>query len=336
MSKRGFRVCYRPPGWTPPPRRDSSPATGGADTPSNAESAAAAAPPGQLQQQQQDAAWGRRRPSPLAPQPPADYAPDASMYVLAAVNRFGEAGGMATLAQRLTGGRPSFGEVLETFRVGKALRTYASSRAVKETNWTLKECAAAALLSVPPESMRAATKVEIAECVSSVRDVALTLSGGGSATANSPLVLLQELEQLELAMAMKVGMGGGGLNKVDAVWCVFRQPSRVACRCGCCCCWCMGLAVQGSESLPLSLSWGRGNAYTPLSRCFFFAVGFEYGLCCAPACPASPSPCLNTFFVRQKLNGRHISRPPHVLGLAHAGLRCRCSNCLSPVYFVTG
>lgn len=220
MSKRGFRVCYRPPGWTPPPRRDPSTATGGADTPSNSESATAA-PPGQLQHQQ-DAAWGRRRPSPLAPRPPADYAPDASMYVLAAVNRFGEAGGMALLAQRLSGGRPSFGEVLETFRIGKALRTHASSRAVKETNWALKECAAAALLSVPPESMRAATKVEIAECVSSVRDLALTLSGGGGATANSPLVLLQELEQLELAMAMKVGMGGrGGQQGRCVVVCFF-------------------------------------------------------------------------------------------------------------------
>lgn len=110
---------------------------------------------------------------------------------------------MTPLAQRLSSSRASFGEVLETFRLGKALKTHASSRSMKEASWVLKECTATALLSVPPESMRAATKAEIAECVSSVRELALSLSGAG-AVANPPLVLLQELEQLELAMAMKV------------------------------------------------------------------------------------------------------------------------------------
>jgi len=203
MSQRGFRVCYRPPGWIPP--RLPDPPAGATETSYETGPASAAE---QQQQQQQDAVWGRRRQAPLAPRPPADYAPDTSVYVLAAVNRFGEAGGMAPLAQRLSGagrGAP-FGEVLETLRLGKALRTHASSRSLKEINWTLKECVAAALLSVPPESMRAATKAEIAECVSSVRQLALTLSPA-SVVANPPLVLLQELEQLELAMAMKVGRG---------------------------------------------------------------------------------------------------------------------------------
>lgn len=196
MSQRGFRVCYRPPGWTPPPQLAADPATG---TSHATEQATAG-------QQEQDAVWGRRRQSPLAPRPPADYAPDTSAYVLAALNRFGEAGGMAPLAQRMSSGKASFGEVLETFRLGKALRTHASSRSLKEINWALKECAAAALLSVPPESMRAATKAEIAECVSSVRHLALTLSTA-STVANPPLVLLQGLEQLELALAMKVSKG---------------------------------------------------------------------------------------------------------------------------------
>lgn len=206
MSQRGFRVCYRPPGWTPPhlaadPAADPAPAVG----PATEE-----APAGQ---QAQDAVWGRRRQSPLAPRPPADYAPDTSAYVIAALNRFGDAGGMAPLAQRLSGGRASFGEVLETFRLGKALRTHASSRALKEVNWALKECAVAALLSMPPESMRAASKAEIAECVASVRQLALTLSSASTA-ANPPAVLLQELEQLELALAMKVGRDGGRRGRV--------------------------------------------------------------------------------------------------------------------------
>lgn len=145
----------------------------------------------------------RKRHVSLAPRPPAEYAPDTSAYVIAALNRFGEAGGMAPLAQRLSSGRAPFNEVLETFRLAKALRTHASSRSMKEVNWTLKECAAGALLSVAPESMRATTKVDIAECVSSVKDLALTGSGTKGA-ANPPLVLVQELEQLELGMAMKV------------------------------------------------------------------------------------------------------------------------------------
>lgn len=202
MSQRGFRVCYRPPGWTHPQQRGADPRAA-AVVDKHTTGACHAAEEAPAGQQPQDAVWGRRRQSPLAPRPPADYAPDTSAYVLAAVNRFGEAGGMAPLAQRLSGGRASFGEVLETFRLGKALRTHASSRALKEANWALKECAAAALLSVPPESMRAATKAEIAECVSSVRQLALTLSSASSA-ANPPAALLQELEQLELALAMKV------------------------------------------------------------------------------------------------------------------------------------
>lgn len=221
MSQRGFRVCYRPPAQTPldPTRQDGAvdAATGATKTSTTTEPSLAG------QQQQQDAGWGRRRPPPLAPRPPADYAPDTSMYVLAALNRFGESGGMAPLAQRLSSGRASFGEVLETFRLGKALKTHASSRSIKKASWVLKECAAAALLSVPPESMRAATKAEIAECVSSVRELALTLSGAG-ALANPPVVLLQELEQLELAMAMKVrwtyllSWAGGGRGGGADLW----------------------------------------------------------------------------------------------------------------------
>lgn len=202
MSQRGFRVCYRPPGWTPPRLSADPPAVGATAGASSyvAEEASAG-------QQPQDAVWGRRRQSPLAPRPPADFSPDTSAYVLAALNRFGEAGGMAPLARRLSSGRAPFGEVLETFRLGKALRTHASSRAVKEVNWALKECAAAALLSAPPESMRATTKAEIAECVSSMRQLALTLSSPSTA-ANPPVALLQELEQLELALAMKVSEQG--------------------------------------------------------------------------------------------------------------------------------
>ncbi|CAN0397849.1 unnamed protein product, partial [Laminaria digitata] len=84
---------------------------------------------------------------------------------------------MALPAQRLNSGRASFGEVLETFRLAKALRTYASNQSLKELNWTLKECAVTALLSAPSESMRAATKAETTECVSSVRELALSCSG---------------------------------------------------------------------------------------------------------------------------------------------------------------
>lgn len=204
MSQRGFHVCYRPPGQQTPL---GSTRQGGAVDAAVGVGAASisktGAPAPAEQQQQQDAGWGQKRQSPLAPRPPADYAPDTSMHVLAALNRFGESGGMAPLARRLSTGRASFGEVLETFRLGRALKTHASSRAMKEANWALKECAAVALLSVPPESMRAATKAEIAECVSSVKELALTLSGA-STVANPPLVLLQELQQLELAMAMKV------------------------------------------------------------------------------------------------------------------------------------
>lgn len=191
MSKRGFSVCYRP---TPVRRRDPS-GGGGASAGGPVEETQVVGVPGE--RRQQDAAWGRGRRSCLAPRPPADYAPDTSMYVLAALNKFGEAGGMLPLARRLSSGRASFAEVLATFRLGKALRTHASSRSLKEANWTLKECAAQALLSVPPETMRAATKAEIAESVSSVRELA-------SAVANPPHGLVQELEQLELAMAMKV------------------------------------------------------------------------------------------------------------------------------------
>lgn len=145
----------------------------------------------------------QRRPSTLGPRPPAQYAVEtASAYVIAAVNRFGKAGGMAPLAQRLGGGSAPFTEILETLRLGKALWAHASSRGIKEVNWTLKECAPAALLSAPPESMRAATKAEIAECVSSVRELALTSSVPRGAPP--PPLLLQELEQLELGLAMKV------------------------------------------------------------------------------------------------------------------------------------
>lgn len=109
---------------------------------------------------------------------------------------------MTPLAQRLSSGWAPFPEVLETLRLGRALRLHASSRAMKEVNWTLKECAPAALLSVPPESMRAATKEEMAECVSSVRDLALTINAQKAVPL--PTVLTQELEQLELGLAMKV------------------------------------------------------------------------------------------------------------------------------------
>lgn len=182
MSKRGFRVCGRPK--QPPPPQT----TAGLDATSAGQDAHSSS---------------RKRHVSLAPCPPAEYAPDTSAYVIAALNRFGEAGGMAPLAQRLSSGRAPFNEVLETFRLAKALRTHASSRSMKEVNWTLKECAAGALLSVAPESMRATTKADIAECVSSVKDLALTGSGAKGA-ANPPLVLVQELEQLELGMAMKV------------------------------------------------------------------------------------------------------------------------------------
>lgn len=177
---------------------------------------------GTLSRQQEElaqhASSGRRwqHTTSLAPRPPAEYSPDTSAYVIAAMDRFGEGGGVAPLARRFAGGGGTFfGEVLETFRLAKALRTHASSRSMKEANWTLKECAAAALLSVLPQSMRAFTKTEIAECVSSVKDLALTSSGSKS-LSNPPLVLIQELDQLELAMAMKVGgdgMGGGGENQ---------------------------------------------------------------------------------------------------------------------------
>lgn len=113
---------------------------------------------------------------------------------------------MAPLAQRLGSGWAPFSEVLETLRLGKALRVHASSRAMKEVNWILKECAPTALLSTPPESMRAVTKAEIAECVSSVRDLALTMTAH-KAVPPSP-VLVQELEQLELGLAMKVRARG--------------------------------------------------------------------------------------------------------------------------------
>lgn len=215
MSKRGFSVCYRPPGQTPVRRRSTDGGGGGngAGGPAEETPGVGGGAPGE--RRQQDAAWGRGRRSCFAPRPPADYAPDTSMYMLAALNKFGEAGGMAPLARRLSSGRASFAEVLATFRLGKALRTHASSRSLKEANWTLKECAAQALLSVPPETMRAATKTEIAECVSSLRELASTV-------ANSPHGLVQELEQLELAMAMKV--------IEDATFVLSGKPWREGCR----------------------------------------------------------------------------------------------------------
>lgn len=186
MSKRGFRVCSRS-------KRSRQP-THSMDTDAAASSTAADAEAAREQRM-----LGRRRVFSLAPLPPAEYTADTSSYVIAAVNRFGDGGGMNPLAQRLCSGSASFGEVLETFRLGKALRHHASSRAMKEVNWTLKECAAVALISALPESMRATTKAEIAECVSSVKDLALSGSG-----AKPPSSLSQELEQLELALAMKV------------------------------------------------------------------------------------------------------------------------------------
>lgn len=196
MSKRGFRVCSRRERTPPPQTAAAAAATDAATSLPSVEAATTAV-------QGSAFASGRRQSLSLAPRPPADYAPGTSAYVIAAVNRFGEGGGMAPLAQRLGSGRASLGEALETFRLGKALRTHASSRSMKEINWMLKECAAAALLSAPPDSMRASTKAEIAECVSSVKDLALCCSGAKGA-ANPPPVLVQELEQLELAMAMKV------------------------------------------------------------------------------------------------------------------------------------
>ena len=203
MSKRGFLICERP---GPGGRSVSS--SGKAD------------PGGTSHHSAKKAAWtplgldertviGRRKLSSMAPRPPAEYARDASAYVIEAVSRLGEAGGVAPLANRISegGGRASFGEVLETFRMDKALRTHASAKAIKEVHWILKECAAAAMLSVPPESMRAATKAEIAECISCVRDLAMA----GVRASHPPHELMQEIEQLELAMAMKVRkvVGGG-------------------------------------------------------------------------------------------------------------------------------
>lgn len=188
MSKWGFRICSRPT-----PRQDT--------TVSHSPKKAAWAPSGL--DEHAHGSDGRKAlySSSLAPRPPAE-ARDTSAYVIAAMNRLGESGGMAPLANRLgVGRRAPFGEVLETFRIGKALRAHASARSMKEVNWVLKECAAVAMLSAPPESMRAATKTEIAECVSSVKDLALTSHRG----TQPPLELMQELEQLELAMAMKVG-----------------------------------------------------------------------------------------------------------------------------------
>lgn len=135
-------------------------------------------------------------------------------------------------AQRLNSGRASFGEVLETFRLGKALRTYASNQSLKELNWTLKECAVTGLLSAPSESMRAATKAEITECVSSVRELALSCSGAKVA-ANPPLPLLQELEQLELAISMKVcEEDGGGERLALQAWMGRRYFRCAVCRTG--------------------------------------------------------------------------------------------------------
>lgn len=191
MSKWGFRICSRPT-----PRQDT--------TASHSAKKAAWAP--SSLDEQAHASDGRKalHSSSLAPRPPAE-ARGASAYVITAMNRLGESGGMAPLANRLgVGRRAPFGEVLETFRIGKALRAHASARSMKEVHWVLKECAALAMLSAPPESMRAATKTEIAECVSSVRDLALT----GHRGTQPPLELMQELEQLELAMAMKVGVEG--------------------------------------------------------------------------------------------------------------------------------
>lgn len=143
----------------------------------------------------------KRQPT-LGPRPPAQYAhATASAYVITAVNRFGNAGGMALLARRLGSGWAPFTEVLETMRLGKALWGHASSRGIKEINWTLKECVPAALVAAPPESMRAATKADIDECMSCVRELALTSSV--SRGAQPPPILMQELEQLELGIAMK-------------------------------------------------------------------------------------------------------------------------------------
>lgn len=53
-----------------------------------------------------------RRVMSLAPRPPAEFTPDTtSTYVIAALNRFGEAGGMSPLAQRLRSGWAPFTEV---------------------------------------------------------------------------------------------------------------------------------------------------------------------------------------------------------------------------------
>lgn len=109
---------------------------------------------------------------------------------------------MAPLAQRLNCGWASFAEVLETLRLGRGLRVHASTRAIKEVNWILKECAPAALLSAPPESMRATTKAEIAECVACVRDLAHPM--GVHKALPLPTALAQELGQLDLGLAMKV------------------------------------------------------------------------------------------------------------------------------------
>lgn len=188
LSKWGFRICSHPT-----PRQDT--------TATHSAKKAAWGPSGQ--DEHAHASDGKKAlySSSLAPRPPAETR-DTSAYVIAAINRLGESGGVAPLANRLgVGRRAPFGEVLETFRIGKALRAHASARSMKEVHWVLKECAAVAMLSAPPESMRAATKTDIAECVSSVRDLALT----GHRATQPPLELMQELEQLELAMAMKVG-----------------------------------------------------------------------------------------------------------------------------------
>ncbi|CAM9898226.1 unnamed protein product, partial [Choristocarpus tenellus] len=109
-----------------------------------------------------------------APRPPPETMTGVSMYVLDTINRLGFAGGIyATVIRRLGGPRPSFKEVLESLRIGKAVLARATTRASRETAWMLKERVPSALLMAAPETMRTATKADVAECLHILKQLAV-------------------------------------------------------------------------------------------------------------------------------------------------------------------
>ncbi|CAM9766123.1 unnamed protein product, partial [Discosporangium mesarthrocarpum] len=138
-----------------------------------------------------EALWAPRPPPEAAVpavHPPGGSPPPgavASAYVLDAITRFGKTGGGmgGTLARRLSGPHPGFREALGALRLGRSVVARATARASRECAWTLKEIVPGALLAAPPETMRDATNAEVAECVSTIQQLAMCIGAGAGAGA---------------------------------------------------------------------------------------------------------------------------------------------------------